>query len=833
MPGDKYRSIQNPPMYRAIRRRGLSKQSAARISNARTSGHQVKESATADLATPPHGPQALFNQPGVGSARRRRKRLRTKALNWGARGGQTIGGRLRRGSDGRFSGDGSGASSDTPRQQRSRARRDARRQRLDELRAAREQERSDEEAKRAEEDAYIAGGKTGRERQRRRTEVAQARRDRAKARRDLHQRQFEEERAKRDEEDAAEEEARAQDKKGGGGGGKKKPSAEAERKAAANRAATAPKAGLSTAEAETLAAVAEDGSTSTSDTRRLRAMGLMDDTGATDAGRRLLAALERGDVRGALAAIQDGKARVAREQARSERTARRQADARRRAADRARQEAAHKRREQQQQAAARRAERERNQTLSAQIIRNLSERRQRRHKAQATFGGKKRADLPDSVFAGPDRSFPIVTAQDVRDAVRSLGRTKHGRAAVRRGIIRRARAIGATGALPESWRAEKEASAFAVFKDARGADRWLAITTTAYEDKDAEWITCKAIRGVVAAGDAAPAARGPLRFWHVPGLDLGDCDYQASAFGDRFLIESGTFRSKAAARIGRTAAARGYQMSPGFLTSHWESERGVFDHIVIVERSFLPPGRASNPYTRLLTKGDRMLTDEKRKEFESLAGDADGRALLAQLLTQTQAQVKEADTAGVVYKDAPEWAQALIARIDALEAHEKAAPPTEEPAPETGVEGDLGDADLAALDEGGDNPDAAGDMMDDEGFADLIVQKLVAALGPMLDLEKKMTGYLGEMKAMLAPAQQKDDTRAREIADLQARLKELEGGQPRARTSLASGLWGGLTGVEVTKEQADKLKVKAALEAAPAGLSGAEADAYKLIFGDS
>lgn len=72
-------------------------------------------------------------------------------------------------------------------------------------------------------------------------------------------------------------------------------------------------------------------------------------------------------------------------------------------------------------------------------------------KAQRTYGGKKRKDLPDTAFAGPDRSFPIVTAQDVRDAVRSLGRTKHDKAVVKRGITRRARAIGATSALPESW----------------------------------------------------------------------------------------------------------------------------------------------------------------------------------------------------------------------------------------------------------------------------------------------------------------------------------------------------------------------------------------------
>jgi hypothetical protein len=41
MPGKKYASIQSPAQYEALKRKGYSKQSAARISNARTPGHRV------------------------------------------------------------------------------------------------------------------------------------------------------------------------------------------------------------------------------------------------------------------------------------------------------------------------------------------------------------------------------------------------------------------------------------------------------------------------------------------------------------------------------------------------------------------------------------------------------------------------------------------------------------------------------------------------------------------------------------------------------------------------------------------------------------------------
>jgi hypothetical protein len=50
-------------------------------------------------------------------------------------------------------------------------------------------------------------------------------------------------------------------------------------------------------------------------------------------------------------------------------------------------------------------------------------------------GGVDRDKLSDEDFAGPDRSFPIVTQADVSDAFHSLGRTKHNKDAVRAKII--------------------------------------------------------------------------------------------------------------------------------------------------------------------------------------------------------------------------------------------------------------------------------------------------------------------------------------------------------------------------------------------------------------
>jgi len=74
--------------------------------------------------------------------------------------------------------------------------------------------------------------------------------------------------------------------------------------------------------------------------------------------------------------------------------------------------------------------------------------------AQKTYDGKKRSDLKDSDFLYPEeRSFPIVTPQDVKDAVSSFGRSK-GKdfEDFKRRLVRKARSKGAEfiSALPDT-----------------------------------------------------------------------------------------------------------------------------------------------------------------------------------------------------------------------------------------------------------------------------------------------------------------------------------------------------------------------------------------------
>jgi len=78
--------------------------------------------------------------------------------------------------------------------------------------------------------------------------------------------------------------------------------------------------------------------------------------------------------------------------------------------------------------------------------------------AAERFGGKKRSALKDSDFLDPKRrSFPVMSAQDVKDAVSSWGRYKGSMTfdEFKAKLIRRAKKIGAEGALPKSWMEKK------------------------------------------------------------------------------------------------------------------------------------------------------------------------------------------------------------------------------------------------------------------------------------------------------------------------------------------------------------------------------------------
>jgi hypothetical protein len=62
-----------------------------------------------------------------------------------------------------------------------------------------------------------------------------------------------------------------------------------------------------------------------------------------------------------------------------------------------------------------------------------------------------RRRLAETGEAMPDGSYPIVTVEDLRNAIQAFGRTDNPRA-TKEHIMRRARALGRTDLIPENWK---------------------------------------------------------------------------------------------------------------------------------------------------------------------------------------------------------------------------------------------------------------------------------------------------------------------------------------------------------------------------------------------
>jgi hypothetical protein len=330
---------------------------------------------------------------------------------------------------------------------------------------------------------------------------------------------------------------------------------------------------------------------------------------------------------------------------------------------------------------------------------------------------------------------------------------------------------------------------FQVFKGARGR-RWVAFSSTAYRDRDGEIVSTKALRDDVARADAT-GVYGPLRWWHVPGLDLGDCDF--NALSGRVLIESGTFRTE---RIARLVAAKSadLEISLGFLHPPSDPDAGgVFHTIRRFERSLTPRGKASNLFTNFRVKEPAMALDAtKRAALKALGfGDDD----ITQLETQAAATEKAADAAGVAFKavgDAP-LEEVTIGGVTYTLAVKAPPPPADEPAVEVEAEIPMDDG-MLDEDTGGGltlSPEDIGAI--GQAFQEALTQALAPLMG-LLDIEKKMAthvqtvmgGYSAQKDSADAEQRQQLTTLTQTVQAQGAQLADLAGTQPAAVVSRPS-----------------------------------------------
>lgn len=190
-----------------------------------------------------------------------------------------------------------------------------------------------------------------------------------------------------------------------------------------------------------------------------------------------------------------------------------------------------------------------------------------------------------------DQGRRVLSALERGDVRQAQAALQDARARLQREVAQRARAARRTKA------AMAPDSAIKVYKAADGRWWWVARSSTAFQDKDREIVSTAALHKAVARMKAS-GSYGPLRFWHMtgddtrPALDIGDCT--GSAVVGRTLLEWGTFRSPVFAQMVKASD----ELSLGFgYHPHDRTPDGVFDDIVIDERSICPAGTARNYFT--------------------------------------------------------------------------------------------------------------------------------------------------------------------------------------------------------------------------------------------
>lgn len=310
-----------------------------------------------------------------------------------------------------------------------------------------------------------------------------------------------------------------------------------------------------------------------------------------------------------------------------------------------------------------------------------------------------------------------------------------------------------------------------VFKDKQGDYRWILFSSNAYQDQDKEIVSTKALSDDVERTEKEnPGHYGPLRWWHVPGADLGECDLRTTSNSGRTLIESGTFKSAA---IGRRIekAAKELQVSIGFNHPKDEPDRdGVYHHVYTFERSLLPAGKAANAFTRVMVKGvEPMATkEEKLKALKALGIDPEA------ILAEADATEKELEGDGISYKEQGEEpadpldealnrAEALVEEI---KAKKKKAPPHPEPEQpgEEEPEEPGEDEETEYLEEGEDAEPVMGNMTMPE-FKAVMKEVMGEAMAPI-------TKMLEAAEKARTKKEEKEKDGA--MTALMAQLKELE-----------------------------------------------------------
>lgn len=293
---------------------------------------------------------------------------------------------------------------------------------------------------------------------------------------------------------------------------------------------------------------------------------------------------------------------------------------------------------------------------------------------------------------------------------------------------------------------------FKVYKEASGELRWLSISSTSFKDRDRQYMSQKGLEQAVAWNDQR-GEYGPLRFWHLDGVDIGDCDF--SMMHGKVLLESGTFRKKEwGESIANNPDIGG--VSIGFKHPENEPKSGVFENFLITERSIMPRGKESNLFTGFTIKENDMNASNLVKISSLVSTFGEDEAL--KILESAKAVEKDAEDQGHTFKESFDYQTATPDEIIAYGELKKKEAKEAAEAERVAAEAESKEEEVS---------------LDVEGLKELIVATVKEAIAAMIPAEKETVETEKEAGPDLLS----------QIETLKKELKELKGDAPRANGS--------------------------------------------------
>ncbi|MFW6031147.1 MAG: hypothetical protein ACOC9T_01030 [Myxococcota bacterium] len=198
---------------------------------------------------------------------------------------------------------------------------------------------------------------------------------------------------------------------------------------------------------------------------------------------------------------------------------------------------------------------------------------------------------------------------------------------------------------------------FSSFKDRAGEQRWLAVFTNKYRDRDGEIFPDEAHKAFVDSWTKEQPAI-ELRLWHVPGTAIGYAD--TVAYDDHgFVIASGTYTKDAldrgtVSRLEEYAKQVALGCSHGYHYPRDGLKGGVYaGGYETFEVSILPMEWASNPLTAFTVVEEDTampLNPAQRPFLEAVLTEPQLKALEQEIIP---AMAKKAEEEGVDFKSVP------------------------------------------------------------------------------------------------------------------------------------------------------------------------------------